>query len=110
MPRKPDDTVSVADQARAGSGAAQAVQAECDLVVDYAANVLDRMRTAVVYGVDDATSPTGLRNLPEDKAGALLGVLRTMQSLLVPVDDQVAAIVGKPPVHTTRPDDWEVTC
>lgn len=106
---------SVHDQARAGSGAAQQLVEDVELLTDYVANVVDRMRTAVIYGVDvelagpDDTEQTGLRNLTEEDAGALVGVLRTLQQLLANADTAVAVILGKPPVSAIPRDEWPVS-
>lgn len=106
---------SVSDQAHAGSKAAQAVLEEVEGLTDYVANVVDRMRTAVLYGVDvdlggpEDTEETGLRNLTEADAGAIVGVMRTLQVTLANVDTAVARIVGKPTIGATPRDQWPVS-
>lgn len=106
---------SISDQARGGSAAAQQVVEDVELLTDYVANVVDRMRTAVLYGVDvelegpDDPDGTGLRNLTEEDAGALVGVLRTLQQLLANADGAVAVIVGKPPVSAIPREEWAVS-
>lgn len=106
---------SISDQAQTGSAAAQAVVDEVELATNYVANVVDRMRTAVLYGVDvelagpDDPEGTGLRNLTEADAGALIGVLRTLQTLLVTTATAVSKIVDKPPVGSTPSGEWPVS-
>lgn len=106
---------SISDQAQQGSKAAQAVVDEVELATNYVANVVDRMRTAVLYGVDvelegpDDPEGTGLRNLTEEDAGALIGVLRTLQTLLVNADTAVSKIVGRPPVGSIPSGEWPVS-
>lgn len=104
---------SISDQASNGSAAAITLRDDVELTTDYIANVVDRMRTAVIYGVDvegdDDTAETGLRNLTEEDAGALVGVLRTLQQLLTNTDDAVAVIVGKPPLRTIPRAEWQVS-
>lgn len=99
---------SVQDQADAGSGAAQAVVDELERAADYVASVAQRMRDAVLHGVPDDSSETGMRNLADDQAGALIGVLRTLQTLLANTDVAVAKIVGEPPLAKLDHADWPV--
>lgn len=106
---------SISDQAREGSLSAQTLEQDVELLTNYVANVVDRLRTAVLYGVDvevegpDDTEGTGLRNLTEDDAGALVGVLRTLQQLLANADSAVGVIVGKPPVASIPSSEWPVS-
>lgn len=99
---------SVYDQADAGSGAALAVVEELERAADYVASTALRMRDAVLHGVPDDSSETGLRNLDEEQAGALIGVLRTMQTLLANTDVAVAKIVGEQPLAAMDHADWPV--
>lgn len=101
---------SVYDQAQDGSGAAKALLEEVETAADYTVNVVERMVRAVLYGVDDASSDTGLRNLPEDQAGAIVGALRTLTTLLVNVDTAVAKITDQPTVGSMPREQWPVRC
>lgn len=106
---------SISDQALDGSGAAQAVVDEVEGLTDYVANVVDRMRTAVLYGVDvEPDGPedplgVGLRNLTEEDAAAIIGVMRTLQVTLANVDMAVSRIVGKPTIGSTPRTEWTVS-
>lgn len=105
---------SLWDQQEAGSRAAEDVAAEVERLADYAANVVARMRNAVLYGVeplvpDDPDAPNGLRNLTEEDAGAIIGVLRTLQVTLANVDMAVGRIVGEPPLAASPRETWPVS-
>lgn len=107
---------SLYDQAMVqGARAAQDVDAEVERLADYVANVVARMAGAVRYGVDvelggpDDTEGTGLRNLTEEDAGAIVGVLRTMQVMLANVDVAVARIVGEQPLAAQPRESWPVS-
>lgn len=104
----------ISDQAGAGSGAAKQLLDDVTLWGDYVANVVHRMQVAVLYGVEveidgaDDTEGTGMRNLTEGDAGALVGALRTLQQLVAGVDDAVAVVLGQPKVSAIPAEDWPV--
>lgn len=105
---------SLVDQQEAGSRAAEDTVAEVERLTDYAANVVSRMRCAVLYGVeplvpDDPDAPNGVRNLTEEDAGAIIGVLRTLQVTLANVDVAVARIVGEQPLAAQPRESWPVS-
>lgn len=114
MPRLAPAGPSITEQAQAGSKAAQAVVDEVELGVNYMANVVERMRTVVLHGVEveldgpDDPEGTGLRNLTEEDAGAIIGVLRTLNVTLANVDMAVARIIGQRAIGATPSGEWPV--